>query len=115
MGDSQHGHVVVGAGGYKGKPDAAGSVEVGYSVLPEYRRQGLATEAVAGLVANAFNDARVSRIIAETLPGLDASIGVLRKNHFRDIGAGSEPGVIRYELTRADYPGGSGSTHPRPF
>ena len=41
-------------------------------------------------------------MIAETLPGLMPSIGVLRKCGFRFIGDGSEPGVIRYELTRDD-------------
>ena len=32
-----------------------------------------------------------------------ASIGVLRKCGFRLIGEGSEPGVIRYEITRDEY------------
>ena len=95
--------VLVGAGGYKGKPSAEGTVEIGYSIVAEYQRRGLATEAAAALVAHAFRDARVSRVIAETLPGLAPSIGVLRKNGFRLIGDGSEPGVIRFELTRAEY------------
>jgi len=45
----------------------------------------------------------VQRVIAETLPELTPSIGVLRKCGFRPVGEGSEPGVIRFELTRADY------------
>ena len=42
-------------------------------------------------------------MIAETLPELTPSIGVLRKGGFALIGEGSEPGVIRFELTRAAY------------
>ena len=95
--------VLVGAGGYKGKPSAEGTVEIGYSIVAGYQRRGLATEAAAALVAHAFRDARVNRVIAETLPKLAPSIGVLRKNGFRLIGEGSEPGVIRFELMRAEY------------
>ncbi|HJU64574.1 MAG TPA: GNAT family N-acetyltransferase [Gemmatimonadaceae bacterium] len=94
--------VLIGAGGYKGKP-RDGMVEIGYSIVGAYQRRGLASEAAAGLVENAFECPEVSRVIAETLPGLDASIGVLEKNGFRFIGDGSEPGVIRYELTRDDH------------
>jgi [ribosomal protein S5]-alanine N-acetyltransferase len=95
--------VLVGAGGYKGEPDADGSVEIGYSIVPEQRRQGYATEATSGLVAQAFADPRVNRVIAETLPELAPSIGVLKKCGFTYIGVGSEKGVIRYEMTRAAY------------
>ena len=45
---------------------------------------------------------RFGRVIAETLPDLFPSIGVLRKIGFSYAGEGSEPGVIRYELRRAD-------------
>ncbi|HCU11539.1 MAG TPA: hypothetical protein DGB72_05365 [Gemmatimonadetes bacterium] len=41
--------------------------------------------------------------IAETLPELEGSIGVLRKCGFTLIDGGSEPGVIRFELDRAAY------------
>jgi RimJ/RimL family protein N-acetyltransferase len=95
--------VLVGAGGYKGKPTAEGTVEIGYSIVAGYQRRGLATEAAAALVAHAFRDSRVHRVIAETLPELAPSIGVLRKNGFRLVGEGSEPGVIRFELTRREY------------
>ena len=44
-----------------------------------------------------------SSALAETLPELTPSIGVLEKCGFRLIGDGSEPGVIRFELTRAEW------------
>lgn len=94
--------VLVGVIGYKGSPGADGVVEIGYSVVAEHQRRGYASEAVRALVARAFGDARVECVMAETLPALVSSIGVLEKTGFRLVGEGSEPGVIRYELHRDD-------------
>jgi [ribosomal protein S5]-alanine N-acetyltransferase len=94
--------VLVGTAGYKGPP-VAGTVEVGYGIVTDHQRQGYASEAVRGLVARAFRVHEVHRVIAETLPHLTPSIGVLRKCGFELTGDGSEPGVIRFELTRAAY------------
>jgi RimJ/RimL family protein N-acetyltransferase len=97
------GRTLIGSAGYKGPPSPDGTVEVGYGIVPDHHRQGYASEAVRGLLAHAFAVPAVQRVIAETLPELTPSIGVLRKCGFRLIGEGSEPGVIRFELTRADY------------
>jgi [ribosomal protein S5]-alanine N-acetyltransferase len=97
------GREVAGLAGYKGPPTDDGTVEVGYAVMPAHRRRGYATEAVAALVERAFADPRVTRVIAETLPELAPSIGVLEKSGFAFIGEGSEEGVIRYELPRARW------------
>jgi len=94
---------LLGTGGFKGPPSVDGTVEVGYTIVSEYRRRGYATEAVGGFLAHAFNVPAVRRVIAETLPELIPSIGVLEKTGFRLSGEGSEPGVIRFELRRADY------------
>jgi [ribosomal protein S5]-alanine N-acetyltransferase len=95
--------VLIGTAGYKGPPAADGTVEIGYGIVTEHQRRGYASEAARGLVARAFREAGVRRVIAETLPELAPSIGVLRKCGFELIGEGSEPGVIRFELTRAGY------------
>lgn len=89
--------LAIGNGGFKGGPDATGTVEIGYSVLEEYQRRGYASEGVEALVAWAFLQPGVRRIIAETYPVLIGSIGVLRKTGFREIGPGSEEDVIRFE------------------
>src|SRR5256885_16644255 len=47
---------LVGVAGYKGGPDAAGVVELGYGIVPERRRRGFAGEAVRGLVSPALAD-----------------------------------------------------------
>lgn len=92
--------------GFKGPPDAAGVVEIGYSVLPIEQRRGHATAGVRLLVARAFRDSRVTEVAAETLPSLPPSQGVLLKcgftlssrRHEDELGE-----VWRYALTRADY------------
>lgn len=96
--------VLVGAGGYKGPPTSSGAVEVGYSILSQFRRRGLATEATLGMVAHAFTDPRVQYIVAQTLPELIPSIGVLVKAGFHFAGPGDEEGVVRYELARTSGP-----------
>ena len=93
------GRELAGLTGYKGPPQE-GTVEVGYGVLPAHQRRGYASEAVAALVERAFAHPDVERVIAETLPELTPSIGVLEKGGFAFIGEGSEPGVIRFELRR---------------
>ncbi|MCI0565160.1 MAG: GNAT family N-acetyltransferase [Nitrososphaera sp.] len=96
---------LIGSAGYKGPPSPDGTVEVGYGIVREYQRRGFATEALGGLLAHAFQVSEVQRVVAETLPELAGSIGVLRKFGFRLIGDDSEPGTIRFELTRAEYRG----------
>jgi RimJ/RimL family protein N-acetyltransferase len=55
---------------------------------------------VRAFISRAFADARVRRVIAETMPNLEPSIGVLTKCGFAFTGDGSEPGVIRFTLDR---------------
>jgi RimJ/RimL family protein N-acetyltransferase len=87
--------------GFKGRPDASGSVEIGYSILSRFQRLGFATEAVVRLVGWAFSHHNVNEVCAETLPHLTQSIRVLEKNGFKLTGAGSEAGVIRYAIKRS--------------
>jgi len=98
--DGPSGRTLVGTAGYKGPPSDGGTVEVGYGIVPDYQRRGYASEAVRGLLARAFGVPGVQQAIAETLPELTPSIGVLRKCGFQLVGEGSEPGVIRFALPR---------------
>ena len=93
----------IGCCGFKGKPTEDGTCEVGYGILPQFRRAGYASEATRALVGWAFGHAGVSRVVAETYPELAPSIRVMEKNGFRFAGDGSEPRVIRYELTRDEW------------
>ena len=100
---AQAGRTLIGSAGYKGPPSDDGMVEVGYGIVRDHHRQGYASEAARALVARAFASPEVTRVTAETYPELVGSIGVLRRCGFRFIGEGSEPGVIRYEITRGDF------------
>jgi RimJ/RimL family protein N-acetyltransferase len=93
-------NTLVGFGGGCGLPKS-GAWTIGYSVLPQFRRRGYASEATAALIAQAFEHEEVERIIAETYPELVASLGVMQKNGFRFVGPGEGERVIRYELRRS--------------
>lgn len=97
------GREVLGICGFKGRPDAAGSVEIGYSVLSQFRNQGFASEAVERLLSWAFSHQSVNEVCAETLPHLQQSIRVMQKNGFTFAGVGSERGVVRYAVERPDH------------
>ena len=93
--DSGH-PILCGGVGFKGPPDKRGMVEIGYSVLPEFQGQGLATEMVDGIVQWAKQQPEVKHIEGETNVDNKASISVLEKNSFISAGAGLEPNTIRF-------------------
>lgn len=95
--DPEGPRTLVGAAGYLGPPDASGAVEIGYSVLPEWQRRGYATEIVEALVQRAFSQPGVRRVIAHTTLANVASATVLLRCGFRQVGAGTEPGGVRFE------------------
>jgi ribosomal-protein-alanine N-acetyltransferase len=93
--------LLIGNGGFKGLPSADGTVEVGYSLLEGYQGKGYATEGVRALVAWAFENPRVRRVIAETEMDGASSQGVLRKNGFEvSDEAAAEAGAVRFALGR---------------
>src|SRR6266508_1168344 len=80
------GQTLIGDIGFKGPPDATGAVEIGYSVLPAFRRRGYATEAARALVGWAAAQPGVRRVTAECLADNSASIRVLEKAGLRQVG-----------------------------
>lgn len=96
---SPHRATLVGSVGYKGPP-AKGVVEIGYSVVPSYRRQGLASEACRALIESAW-DRGADMVIAHTIEGLEPSIGVLRNLGFAPADP-LEPGAIAFALRRPE-------------
>lgn len=92
--------VLVGAAGYFGPPDAASTVEVGYSVLPQWRMRGYASQMLQALVQHAFSTRRVERVIAHVATSNPASVAVLRRCGFMAVGMGIEPNTFRFEHRR---------------
>lgn len=75
----QQAGTVIGDIGFKGAPDGDGQVEIGYSVLPAWRRNGYAFEAAAALTAWALSQPDVRAVLAECLPDNSGSVRVLEK------------------------------------
>ncbi len=82
---------VVGRCGFKGPPGADGVVEIAYGVAPEHQGKGYATEAAAALAGYALSHEQVRTVWAHTLPQPNASMRVLTKCGFRQVGEIIDP------------------------
>ena len=94
---------LIGLAGFKGRPDAQGTVEIGYSLLESHRGRGLATEAAQALVRFAFSHPKVRRVTALTQPARNASCRVLEKTGLRYVGPVLDPNwgeVWQWDLLR---------------
>jgi ribosomal-protein-alanine N-acetyltransferase len=89
---------VVGDLGFRGPPDDAGTIELGYSVVPSRRRRGYGTEAAAALVAWAHSQPNVRVIAAGCDPNNAASIRILETVGFRR--AGEAMGELRWLMEK---------------
>ena len=81
---------MVGFVGFHGPPDAGGRAEVGYEVLPEYRRRGIALEATRGLLEWARGRG-VHTFVASVRPGNTASQALVARLGFRPAGSRWDP------------------------
>jgi ribosomal-protein-alanine N-acetyltransferase len=70
---------LIGETGFHGPPDRAGTVEVGFSIVPDYRGRGFASEATRAHIEHAFDRSDIRRVIAESLDDNVASLKVLEK------------------------------------
>lgn len=71
--------VVVGSVVLNGRPDASGTVEVGYGIDGDAQGRGFATEGTGAVVAWALHQEGVTRVTASTWPWHGASRRVLQK------------------------------------
>jgi ribosomal-protein-alanine N-acetyltransferase len=93
---------VAGLAGFKGSPDEAGQVEIGYGIDANHRRRGYATEAVAGLVRWAFKSPACLAVTARTLVTNEASMAVLGNAGFRRDGADGDELLWRLDKGNHD-------------
>jgi ribosomal-protein-alanine N-acetyltransferase len=73
---------VVGDAGWKGGPDAAGRVEIGYGLAQPYRGRGLGTELVGLLTSWVAAQPGVREVVAEVLVGNEPSLRALLGNGY---------------------------------
>jgi ribosomal-protein-alanine N-acetyltransferase len=85
--------------------------EIGYSIVRGYRGRGLATESVAALIDEGFQNAGLQRVRAYCVPDNLSSRRVLHNNAFEDDGvlphgatlAGQPVDVIAFTLERVRW------------
>ncbi len=91
---------LVAGAGFLGPPTGS-TVEIGFSVVPEARGRGFATEIVRALVARAFEHPEVREVLAHTTDANVPSTRVLLRCGFRRIGVGPEPGSVEFRRKRS--------------
>ncbi|WP_143308758.1 GNAT family N-acetyltransferase [Chitinophaga vietnamensis] len=99
---------LIGAGGFKGRPDAHGLVEMGYEISPDYREKGLGSEMARALIRFAFGHSYVNRVIAHTEEEYNASVKVLQKAGMHFVGPVKNienEELWEWEITRDQYNG----------
>ncbi len=85
---------LVGAAAFFGQPDPQGVVELGFTILPEYRGRRHGVEMVSTLAGHALADQRVRRVVSDARARDRATLAVLRHCGFHPEGE-LEPGIVR--------------------
>lgn len=97
---------LIGNGGFKGPPDDAGCVEIGYEIASQHWNRGFATAAAKALLRRAFAHASVSAVEACTLAETNASNTVLRKigmSFVEELPDSSVGAVWRWRISAEQY------------
>ncbi len=104
----RHDTVMIGHAGFHGPPGshglAPGQAEFGYTVFPEYRGRGYATEAAVALMEWAKGEG-VRGFVASVAPSNEPSLAIVRKLGFVQTGEqwDDEDGLeLVFELDRTD-------------
>ena len=89
---------VIGGIGFMGGPDKDGVVEVGYDIVPEYRKQGYATEMTRSLVTWALQETDIKVVTASCFDNNIGSIKVLENVGMRRL----EPdrNMLKWEIRK---------------
>jgi RimJ/RimL family protein N-acetyltransferase len=87
---------ILGDLGTHGPPDSQGCIEIGYSLAPSARGQGIGTAAVAAFVRRLAQEPGVKRITAVTGAQNTASRLLLERQGFRRTDALPDTDEVRY-------------------
>jgi len=77
-------------------PEKPYEAEIGYALVPEFWRRGLASEAAEAMVAWVKATGQVSGLFAHTFPEIVASVRILERCGFVLEGPGAEERTVRY-------------------
>ncbi|MDF9558550.1 GNAT family N-acetyltransferase [Bacillus tropicus] len=72
-------NTIIGDMGFKGSPDEEGAINIGYSIVPDQRGKGYASEMGKALVQWGLSQPDVKKIVATCSPDNHPSIKVLQK------------------------------------
>ncbi len=89
---------VIGGLGFMEGPDKDGVVEMGYDVVPAYRKQGYATEMARSLIAWAFQETDINVVTASCLDDNIGSMKVLENVGMRRLEP--EENMLEWEIRR---------------
>jgi len=95
---------MIGYAGFHGPPDQRAMAELGYTVLPPYRRRGYALEAARALMDWALREHGVRLFRVSISPANEPSLRMAAKMGFRHVGEqiDEEDGLeLVFELQRA--------------
>jgi RimJ/RimL family protein N-acetyltransferase len=70
---------------------APGSVEFGYTIFPDYRRKGYASEAAQALMDWATREHGITRFVVSISPTNEPSLRLAQKFDFRKVGSFTDP------------------------
>ena len=97
---------LIGAGGFKGRPNEEGIVEIGYEIAAAYREQGYGTELAEALIRFAFGHTYVNKLVAHTEEEYNASVKILQKSGMHFVGEISDKEddqLWQWAITREQY------------
>ena len=100
VGDGERRSRLVGCLG--GFPCATGDVELGYSVSEGEQRQGFGSEAACALMTWLLRRPEVHSVSAQAFETAPASIRIMQRCGMQCVGAGDQPGTVRYRRWRGD-------------
>lgn len=87
-----------------GFPSPGGDVEIGYSVVVSEQRRGYASEAAQTLVDWLLHLPQIHSVSAQAFETAPGSIKVMQRCGMRCVGAGDQPGTVRYRRWRGAVP-----------
>jgi len=82
---------IVGLGNFHDRPDAGGMVEIGYQVVPQYRRRGFGREIASTMWEFAASCPQVTRLRASVAPSNVASRAIIESAGFVKVGEEDDP------------------------
>lgn len=94
-------NTIVGSGGFKGVPNEAGEIDLGYGIAEEHREKGYGFEGARALLQWAFTEEGVKAVTASCLKTNEPSNKILNKLQMKQIKEDEE--YYYFVMRKEDY------------